>query len=299
MNWKAHAQSLAAQVTDPHSRWRRPIEQTPRHVFLPRWWDGRTLRDGRSNDQAWMETAYSDRSIVTQRGPLHADKAKLDDRPKGDPTSSSTLPSLLVQMYRHGRLFDGARILDVGTGSGYGCALLATRFGDGRVTSIDVDAYLVEAAEERLASVGLHPLVKTVDATGPMPGEYDRLVSTVAVRPIPGSWLAALKTGGRLVTPIAGTTTILTAEKHLDGWARGRIEWDRAGFMRTRHGSDYPNRTEKLFLVIKDADGEEISEGRYPVICVDDAWELCSVLDITAPGITHYYELGADNLRTA
>jgi hypothetical protein len=62
----------------------------------------------------------------------------------------------------------------------------------------------------------------------------------VAVRPIPVSWLTALRPGGRLVTTITGTALILTADKTDDGGAIGRIEWNRAGFMSTRTGPDYP-----------------------------------------------------------
>ena len=125
------------------------------------------------------------------------------------PTSSATLPGLIVQMLRHAHLYDGADVLEVGTGSGYGCAVLAHRLGGQHVTSVDVDAYLTEVAAERLAGIGLRPQLMTCDATGPLPGAYDRIVSTVAVRPIPR---AALRPGGRLVTTITGTAGIVTAD---------------------------------------------------------------------------------------
>lgn len=246
-----------------------------------------------------MAAAYSDQTLVTRLGRLHADHAGPDDHPTGTSTSSSTLPSLVVRMYRHGRLFDGADVLDVGTGSGYGCALLAARFGDEHVTTVDVDAYLVKAAGERLASIGLHPRAETVDATGPLPGTYDRIVSMVSVSPIPASWVAALRAGGRLVTVLAGTTAILTATKQEDGWVEGRIEWDRAGFMAARSGPDYPPDTDALFTTIEHADGDEVKPGRYPVINVNEAWELQSVLEVTAPGIEHYYEETGDGVHTA
>jgi protein-L-isoaspartate O-methyltransferase len=299
VDWESHAKQLADQVTDPVSRWRAPLSVTPRHVFVPRWWQNRELQIGGAGEHEWMAAAYSDQTLVTQLGPLHADHAHAGDRPEGRPTSSATLPSLVVRMYRHARLFDGADILDVGTGSGYGCALLTTRFGGERVTSVDVDPYITKAAAERLDAIGLHPRVETLDATGPLPDSYDRIVSMVSIKPIPGSWVSALRPGGRLVTVIAGTTAILTATKQDDGWVEGRIEWDRAGFMATRTGLDYPLGVDELFTAIEHADGEDVATGRYPVIQVAEAWELASVLEVTAPGIEHYYEEDNDGNRTA
>ncbi|MER7780026.1 hypothetical protein ABTZ21_34375 [Streptomyces sp. NPDC096191] len=98
------------------------------------------------------------------------------------------------------------------------------------MTSIEVgDPYLVDAARDRLATIGLHPTVEAVDGTGPRPGkfgQFDRIVATVAVRTVPVGWLAGLRTGGRLVTSIAGTSLIITAEKRADGVAVGRVAWD-------------------------------------------------------------------------
>lgn len=299
MNWTHHAGRLAAQVTHPASRWRPVIPSIPRHVFVPRWWqmadDGWELRDGTTNVAAWMEAAYSDRSLVTQIGTLHADHATHRNWAAGRPTSSATLPGLLVQMYRHAYLHSGLDVLDVGTGSGYGAALLAARLGDEHVTSVDVDAYLTEAAAGRLNDIGLHPKVAAVDATRQLPGAYDRIIATVAVRPVPASWLAALRPGGRLVTTIAGTALILTADKVSDGGAEGRIEWDRAGFMTTRAGSDYPPVPEHP----ADIEIGQTGQGRYPVVNIVEAWELWSMLGvILGPGVEHSYQEDGEQ-RTA
>ncbi len=157
MDWTPHADRLASEVAHPVSRWRPVIAAIPRHVFVPRWWswsaagpgfgsDIWELRDGSTDEDGWARAAYRDRSLVTQVGPLHADRAERGDRPAGMPTSSATLPGLIVQMLRHAHVCDG---VDVGTGSGYGCAVLAQRLGDQHVTSVDVDAYLTKAAAER------------------------------------------------------------------------------------------------------------------------------------------------------
>ncbi len=310
MNWKSHANRLASEVTHPVSRWRPAVAAVPRHLFVPRWWacsapgagldaDVWDLRDGPADPGEWLRVAYSDRTLVTQVGWLHADYASQDDRPSGAPTSAATLPSLVVQMLRHARITDDADVLDVGTGSGYGCAVLCERSGYRQVTSIDVDQYLTKSAAERLDGIALHPQVLTCDATGPLPGSYDRIVSTVAVRPIPASWLSALRPGGRLVTTITGTTLIITADKTSDGGAAGRTEWDCAGFMPTRSGPDYPPSLLEELPTVREAEGEHVGIGRYPVVDVTEAWELCSMLSVVAPGIQHHYQESPDGQRTA
>jgi SAM-dependent methyltransferase len=202
-------------------------------------------------------------------------------------------------MYRHAGLTNTADVLDIGTGSGYGCALLARRLGDGQVTSVDVDDYLVKAATERLSVVGLHPEVAVCDATASLPGHYDRIVSMMSVAPIPASWLAALRPGGRLVTVLAGTGLLVTADKTADGGAAGRTEWYRAGFMTARSGPDYPPSLLDQYPQALDGDGEQITTGKYPVVSIGNAWELHSMLGVTLPGIEHHYQEAGDGRRTA
>lgn len=300
MNWAPRAAKLAATVTHTGSRWRGPISTVPRHEFVPRWWarrpDGWTLHDGPSTTDAWLATAYADRSLITSVAGVHADHATPDDRPAGRPTSSATLPSLVVAMFRHALLGDDMDLLDVGTGSGYGTALAARRLGEARVTSVDVDPYLTTAARDRLAAIGLRPGLETLDATADtLPGTFDRIVATVAVRPIPPGWLAALRTEGRLVTTITGTTLLVTATKQEDGTAIGRVLWDRAGFMHARAASgDYPPGAEKVLNAARTEEGEDIDPSPYPVVDVENAWDLAAMLDLTAPGIIHHYKEDGD-----
>lgn len=307
MNWKSYAERLAAMVTPRGSRWREPVASIPRHLLIPRWWDTPAgarfgtweWHDGQADQDTWMRTAYRDQTVITQVAGVHADHAGPHDHPDGWPTSSSTLPSLVVRMLRHGEIYQGADVLDVATGPGYSTAILSRLLGDHRVTSIDVDPYLVRAATARLDEIGLCPKVLTMDATGPLPGEYDRIVSMVSVRPIPESWVAALRPGGRLVTVIAGTSLIVTGTKQDNGWVEGRVEWDRAMFMPARSGAgDYPPGLGEIFAAVREQRGEEVGRGRYPVVCVSDAWELNSMLEVVAPGIAHSYE-EKDGRRTA
>jgi protein-L-isoaspartate O-methyltransferase len=308
MSWEERAARLADETTEPSSRWRPLVATVPRQVFVPRWWagtsDGWALRDGPAMaGHNWAEGVYRDKSLVTRVGTQHADHAAPADRPPGQPTSSSTMPGLVVTMYRHAMIGDGMDVLDVGTGSGYGAALLTARLGNDYVTSLDVDEYLVKAATARLASIGLEPFVEVCDATGPLPGgpeRYDRIVSMMSVSPVPASWLAALRPGGRLVTTLAGTGLLVTANQTPDGGAVGRTEWDRAGFMAARTGPDYPPALLSTIPGAVDGDGDgETSQGRYPVVNIGWAWDLYSMLGVTVPGIQHHHERAKDGTRTA
>ncbi|GAA2707563.1 MULTISPECIES: methyltransferase domain-containing protein [Streptomyces] len=302
MDWEPHAASLAARVTHPSSRWRTPLARTPRHALVPRWWErdrtgGWVLRDGPADEARWLEAAYSDKTLVTSVGGLHADLANEGDRPTALPTSSSTLPSLNIQMFRHAQLGDTDTVLHIGTGPGVADCMLAHRLGDKQVISVDVDPYLVEAARTRLHDLGLHPAVLTADGTGStLPGDVDAVVATVGVRPIPSGWLAALRPGGRLVTTVAGTSLIITAAKNEDGSATGRIAWDRAGFMSAR---PHAARPASLLTAALDQRGEDVTTGPYPVVHVSEAWDLASMLELIAPGIEHDYTETDEGQRIA
>lgn len=302
MDWGPHAAALAAATVHPASRWHAPIASVPRHVFTPRWWrnlpeaGGWTLRDGAADIDRWMSAAYSDRTLVTRVGGRHADLAEDGDHPEGMPTSSSTLPGLVVAMYQHAMLAEDLDVLCV-TGTGYGTALLARRFGDHRVTSIDVDAYGVDAARHRLGAIGLRPQLAVCDITGPLPGRYDRIAATVSVQGIPASWLTALRPGGRLVATLAGTGLVITADMRPDGGARGVVAQTRAGFMAARAGDDYPPPPDTRHAWTED--GDEVRTALYPVVQVAEAWELSSMLALTAPGTRHEWHETADGMRTA
>ena len=312
MNWKPRAAQLASEVTHPVSRWRPAVAAVPRHVFAPRWWAQAQpspglwhhtwqVRDGHADPARWLDAAYANRSLITQVAEAHADHAEPGDRPTGRPTSSATLPGLLVQMYRHAMISDGMTVLDVGTGTGYGTALLATRLGDDRVTSIDVDAYLVKTAGERLASIGLNPVMQTGDATGPLPGSpdgYDRIIATVAVRPVPqAGWpRSGQAAGSSRPSPEPTSSSPPTRPRTA---ARPAAPSGTAGFMRSRTGPGYPPAMLNHLTRIRDADGDEVTTGRYPVVNVSDGWELYSTLGLILPGVEDHYEENPDGSRTA
>ena len=292
-SWQERAAVLAADIAGPGSGWLDAVRRVPRHVLVPRWftWSqdggGWVVRDGQADEPAWLDAAYDGTmSLVTRVGAVHADQAEPGGRHDGRPASSATMPRLVLDMYRRARLADGASILDVGTGSGYGAALLAARYGAGRVTSIDVDGYLTSAAASRLAGLGLHPTIVACDAAGDLPGTFDRIVPMVSLPAIPASWLTALRPDGRLVFSLAGGPVLITARKTPDGGATGRVEYDRAGFMPARHGHGCP--PENLVpAVTGDTDGDDITTSSYPVVDPTWGWELNAILSITTPGLAY------------
>lgn len=299
--WRGHAANLAGRLAHPASRWIRPIATVSRHELIPRWFESRAgqrrLRIGVDDPEAWMHAAYvSPRSLVTQVGALHADCADADARPTGSPASSGTNPYLVMQMLRYARVHTGATVLDIGTGPGYSAALLAARLGEAHVTSIDVDTYITDVATRRLARIGLHPAIATVDARGRLDWEGDRIVATVAMPGIPASWLSALRTGGRLAVTVQGTSILITARKLDDGFAWGVVEPVRVGFMPAR--GDVPE-TARAVGVPDVVDGGEKTVGRMPVIDLTAAAALSSMLALTAPGVEHRYAETDDAQRTA
>jgi protein-L-isoaspartate O-methyltransferase len=305
MDWRQHAERLTNEVTDPDSRWVAPVARTARHRLIPRWWEpdgpaGWVLRVGDDDPDAWLEAAYSDRSLITRVGKLHADHAEPGAETEGAPTSSATLPSLVVRMLRHGRLGQGLDLLDLGTGAGGLTAYAARRLGDEHVTSVDVDPYLTRAAAERLEAMGLRPRFLALDATAELPGTYDRIVATVGLPCGPGlrPTLGALREGGRLATTLGRTSLIITGWKQVDGSVLGVVEREMAGFMLTRSGDDYPHALAGVFTVARDADGETVGTGRYPVVDLSAAWEVRSMLEINVPGVETAYET-AGRTRTA
>jgi len=291
-DWKNRAKVMAAVIAPAGlSRWHDAVCSVPRHRLVPRWFthsrdcENWELRDGPSEEEAWLDAAYDpDRTLVTRVGTTHADQAEPGTAYQGRASSSSTLPRLVLDMYRHARLSEGADVLDVGTGSGYGAALLALRLGDSHVTSIDIDPCLTAAAEARLNLIGTHPRVLTCDAAGDLPGSYDRIVPMVSLPAIPASWLTALRPGGRLVFSLTGGSVLITAAKTPDGGAEGRVEFDRASFMAARHGHSYPPR-HGIPQEALDGDGDVTFTSPYPVVDPAWGWELDAVLSLTAPGL--------------
>ena len=115
------------------------------------------------------EVVYQDRVFVT----------KVNQ--KMMPCSSSTQPSLMAAMLEALDLFPEARVLEIGTGTGYNAALLSEIVGQsGSVMSIDVDEDLVCLAQQRMREAGYTNIqVAQADALASLPPSlFDRIILT-------------------------------------------------------------------------------------------------------------------------
>ncbi|MEV5407979.1 ATP-grasp peptide maturase system methyltransferase [Thermopolyspora sp. NPDC052614] len=195
--------------------WRRAVEAVPREKFLGErvylsrdeggftYWEAMTP-EGCGNE-GWLRLAYSDETLVTQIQEIG--RADRHGRISGEPTSSSTLPGLVVSMLEDLRVEDGQRVLEIGTGSGYSTALLCHRLGDDAlVTSIDVDPDIAAKAAVALHAAGYRPRLLAGDAlTGYLgEGPYDRLIATCSVRHVPQAWIERVRPGGVVLATLSG-----------------------------------------------------------------------------------------------
>ncbi|MFL4910670.1 protein-L-isoaspartate O-methyltransferase family protein [Streptomyces sp. MMS24-I2-30] len=114
---------------------------------------------------------------------------------------------------------EGMNVVEFGTGSGYSGALLAELVGPaGRVTSIDIDTYLVKWAnlihhERGLGNVRCHVADGTAGFAEHAP--YDRTVAWCTPLLLPRAWVDQTADGGLIVAPlpIAGVPNMTVVTK--------------------------------------------------------------------------------------
>ena len=114
-------------------------------------------------------------------------------------------PHAYLLSFRLLDLAPGDRLVELGSGSGYGAALSAYIVGDrGRVVTLEIDGALHARARTLLAD---RPNVAVLHADAVRSthlwGDGNRIVCTFAVERLPEEWLAALPDGGILVAPVA------------------------------------------------------------------------------------------------
>ncbi|MGI5292992.1 ATP-grasp peptide maturase system methyltransferase [Nonomuraea polychroma] len=225
--------------------WQAAVEVVPRELFLgdavyrhePEHGWVPVHRSDMSRDD-WLALAYTDETWVTQIDGVMAEDAT-DPVALLRPTSSSTLPGLVVRMLEAAEIREGDKVLEIGTGTGYSTALMCQRLGNDAVTSIEYDPIVAGRAREAITAAGYAPTLVEGDGLYGYAenAEYDRLIATCSVRTIPQAWPQQVRAGGTITTPMSGWMGE-TAFAHLtvagDGTARGRFLEDDLYFMTAR-----------------------------------------------------------------
>ena len=198
----------------------RAFAEVPREVFVAQGFHGRNGALVTPDDPEFLETVYRNDVLVT----------KVVD---GIAVSSSSQPSLMAVMLEALDLAPGARVLEIGAGTGYNAALMAAL--GARVTSVDVQADVVDRAGAALSRSGAGAVeVRLGDGYLGDPGgaPYHRVIVTVGVAGVSPRWLEQLAPGGFVLAPVrhAGSHPVLMARQGADGrvTARGVTP---AGFM--------------------------------------------------------------------
>lgn len=159
-----HKDTLAEAVMDA-------VGKVPRHRFLP--------------------VTYRDRAYENHAQPIG----------HGQTISQPYMVAVITDL---AQAEPGARILEVGSGCGYQCAVLAEIGAE--VYGIEIVPELARAAESRLAELGYAGVrLRCGDGAQGWPeaAPFDAIiVSAAAWREIPPALLAQLKPGGRLVVPL-------------------------------------------------------------------------------------------------
>jgi protein-L-isoaspartate(D-aspartate) O-methyltransferase len=190
IGWRGN-ETLGRETIDP--RVLAQIGEVPRHEFVPE-----NLR----------HRAYSNRPLPIGYGQTIS-----------QPLVVALMTDLLLLEPEH-------LVLEIGTGSGYHAAVLASLAG--RVRTIEIIPGLAETAADRLARLGYDNVeVRTGDGYYGWDSEapFDRILVTAAATHIPPPLIEQLRPGGRMVIPVGAAFTL----QHLV-----LVEKDDAGGIRTR-----------------------------------------------------------------
>jgi methyltransferase of ATP-grasp peptide maturase system len=247
---EAMVQALAEDGVLADPGWRAAVETVPRHRFVPGFYLPADERDGQGltvwepvtaevDYGRWLAAAYSDTTLITQFDGDEPDWKQAAVRHGGAPTSSSTLPSLVVRMWSDADVREGHTVLEIGTGTGYSTALACERLGSADVTSIEVDPHRLEEAASALYACGFTPTLAVADGLyGYWPeAKFDRIVAACSFRAVPLALLAQTQPGGKILLTLSGwlygyARVLLTVNG--DGTAEGQLMGGTVSFMSAR-----------------------------------------------------------------
>jgi protein-L-isoaspartate(D-aspartate) O-methyltransferase len=148
------------------------MRQVPRHLFVPR---------------SLKRLAYADHPLPIGHG------------------QTISQPYIVALMTEALEMKPGAKVLEIGTGSGYQAAVLSEL--SPRVFTMEIIRALGNEAQQRLQELGYHTIrVRIGDGYFGWPEEapFDGIIVTCAAGHIPPPLIAQLREGGRMVIPVGG-----------------------------------------------------------------------------------------------
>ena len=178
MNFDAERDRMVEQIASKNVKDKKILEafrKVPRHLFLP---------------ENMRPRSYEDKPF-----PIGADQ-------------TISQPSLVAQMIEQLSLPSHARVLEVGTGSGYETALLAELVSE--VYSVERIASLAESARRLLNDQGYKNIeVRVGDGTNGWPEKapFDGILVAASAPMLPEPLLNQLIEGGRLIIPIGSVAS--------------------------------------------------------------------------------------------
>lgn len=170
------------RAADPHdARVLQAMALVPRHRFV---------------DAALVTQAYEDTSLPIGHGQTIS-----------KPSVVARMLDVLMEGANARRTGHLGRVLEIGTGCGYQAAVLC-HLGR-QVVSVERIRGLYDKASANLAPLGLHQL-RLVYGDGmlghPPNAPYDSIIAAACGAEVPPSWLDQLAVGGRLISPVVGTS---------------------------------------------------------------------------------------------
>jgi protein-L-isoaspartate(D-aspartate) O-methyltransferase len=118
-------------------------------------------------------------------------------------------PFIVAFMIEAAELEPGARALEIGTGSGYGAAVMSRIAG--QVWTIERHEALAETARRRLAATGCHNVeLRTGDGSlgWPEAAPFDAIIVTAGAQVVPDALREQLAIGGRLIIPVGESDAV-------------------------------------------------------------------------------------------
>jgi methyltransferase of ATP-grasp peptide maturase system len=286
-------EQLVADDVLHDSEVRRAAETVPREVFLgraiyqPSRPPGVTVWKPTRRDETppgeWLRLTYQNQTWVTQVDGVLAEDAA-GPVTGGSPTSSSTLPGVVLWMIEQAGVARGKRVLIIGTGTGLSTAYVCEVAGERSVTSIETDAAAAERARKALGEAGYAPTLVTADGLRGWPGRapYDVVIAFCSMRHVPYGLLRQIVPGGTLLVTLSGWGAAfglvrLTVED--GGAAQGRFLPGYTSFMIARSHDHPPHGPFELLP------GDERPSRIDPALL--DDWTGRFVAQLAAPSAEH------------